>query len=122
MIKEIIRKLIRIYTPFVCAVIVVLNGVLYFSGYKGLLYRIFSEFTGHSFLVVAYMLACSSAMCKWYKITCWLLFASHIPNLMKYYGMLEMAHAYYLTVLVNVVSLITYLIYRIKVGITKFLC
>lgn len=74
------RRLIRVYTPFMMAIVLVIYGVLYMIGYEGKMYDYFAEFYGHSFFAIADKLASSQAMCKWYKATLWILFAQHIPN------------------------------------------
>ena len=119
---EIIRKLIRIYTPFICALMAIVNGVLFILDYSGIIYRLLSEFTGHSFLLIMYILATSKRMCVWYKATTWLLLLIHIPNTLYYYHILQSTEVIYIGIVINILALITFLIYRVSVGITKILC
>lgn len=73
-------------------------------------------------LLVAYVLATCKRMCKWYKATCWLLFSMHVLNIIyvafgiDYYILLNIG------LTINFSAIITFLIYRLKVGITKILC
>lgn len=116
-----IARLIRIYTPFICALAAIIHGVLYLSGYDGIYLYTICEFTGHSIIMVAYLLAASKRMCRWYRYTCWLLLLVHFVNLLHYFGA-DYFKVLYAGLVINLISLITFLIYRLKVGITKILC
>ena len=120
--KFILKRLIRIYTPFICAIIALVNGVLYFCDYSGIVYRILSEFTGHSILLIAYILSTCNKMCIWYKITNYILVSIHVFNIIYYYGYIDRIDVMYIGLLLNIFALLTFLIYRVSVGITKFLC
>lgn len=117
-----IKRLIRIYTPFICAIVAIIHGVLFLSEYKGILYKILSEFTGHSILLIAYIIATSKRMCKWYKITNYLLLSIHVVNLGYIYKLITFNEVLYAGIVINIIALITFLIYRVTVGITKVLC
>ena len=122
MLKTIIKRLIRIYTPFLCAVIAIIHGVLFLCGYKGVLMLILGEFTGHSLLLIAYVLSTCKRMCIWYKLTNWILLFTHVINIMYYYKLIDASHIIYALIIVNTFALITFIIYRVTVGITKILC
>ena len=123
-ITNVIKKLFRIYTPFILAVCALINGILSIKGYDGLLYRIISEFTGHSFLVIAYFISTHKRMCKWYKYTNYLLFMIHIPNILYYNDIVykNEIEVFYSAIVLSIFALLTFLIYRVSVGITKILC
>lgn len=123
-ITNVIKKLIRIYTPFILAIGALINGILSINEYDGLLYRIISEFTGHSFIVIAYFISTHKRMCKWYKYTNYLLFIIHIPNVLYYYDIVFKyeIEVFYTAIVLSILALITFLIYRVSVGITKILC
>ena len=116
-----VARLIRIYTPFICSIVAIIHGVLFLRGYDGMIYSIFSDITGHSILLISFVLATSKRMCRWYRYTCWLLLLVHFVNLLYYFGA-DYFKVVYAGLVINFISLITFLIYRLKVGITKILC
>ena len=117
-----LAKLIRIYTPFICAIIAIIHGVLYFTEVDGIIFNIFGEIAGHSFLAILYIIATSKRMCKWYKITNYLLFLIHIVNFVYLAGYINAYILLYASLSINILALISFLIYRVTVGITKILC
>lgn len=117
-----IKRLIRIYTPFICAITAIIHGVLYLSKYNGILTVVLSEFTGHSILLILYVIATIGRMCKWYKITNYLLLSIHIMNLAYITGLLTYDILLYIGIIINIAALITFLIYRVTAGITKIIC
>ena len=118
-----ILRLIRIYTPFLFAISAIVHGVLFLNDYYGILYRVISEFTGHSIFAMIYISATSSKMCKWYKITNYLLLSIHFVNLIHYMGVIPNSIiVIYITLLLNILAVGAFLIYRVSVGITKVLC
>lgn len=50
-----IARLIRIYTPFICALAALIHGVLSLIDYDGYAYYILSDISGHSLLLLAYV-------------------------------------------------------------------
>lgn len=122
MIKDIIKRLIRIYTPFICAVVAIIHGVLYLIGVTGCVYAVLGNFTGHSILLLLYVLSTCKQMCVWYKRTVKLLIATHIVNILYYLGLFDINGVMYYSLVFNIFALLSFLLYRIKVGITKFLC
>lgn len=117
-----LAKLIRIYTPFICAIIAIIHGVLYFTDCDGVIFSIFGEIAGHSILAILYIIATSKRMCKWYKITNYLLLSIHFVNLLYIAGFVGFYLLLYAGLTINILALITFLIYRVTVGITKILC
>lgn len=117
-----VARLIRIYTPFICALSALIHGVLSLCEYDGYAYYVLSDMTGHSLLLLSYVFATSKRMCKWYKLTCWLLVLIHVLNLSYVAFGIEYYTILYAGLVINILALITFLIYRLKVGITKILC
>lgn len=117
-----IKRLIKIYTPFVCSLSAITHGVLYFIGYEGCLYYVLNNFTGHSFLLILYIIATTSKMCIWYKITNYLLMSIHIFNILNVIGVIGYKEAFNISIIINIFALITFLIYRVTAGVTKILC
>ena len=117
-----LAKLIRIYTPFICAIIAIIHGVLSLTGYEGSLYYILSEFTGHSIFVLLYFIATSRRMCKWYKITVYLLLSIHILNLLYLFDFIGYYKVIYAGIVINILAFFSFIVYRVTVGITKIIC
>lgn len=117
-----IKRLIRLYTPFICALTAIIHGVLYLTRYDGSLTVVLSEFTGHSILLILYVICTSQKMCKWYKITNYLLLSIHLMNIVYIAGYMPYDILLYLGILINIIALITFLIYRVTTGITKAIC
>ena len=117
-----IARLIKIYTPFICALSAIIHGVLYFIKYRGIMYSILNEFTGHSFLLIIYIICSSKKMCIWYKITNYLLLSIHIFNICCTLGYIEKKMLFNTILVINILALISFLIYRVTKGITKILC
>lgn len=121
-LKYTAKRLIKIYTPFICALIAIIHGVLYFCKYKGTIWYLFNDVTGHSILLVLYVLSTSKNMCVWYKATCWFLILMHVPNILYTYKFFTIDTVMYLTIIIGLFALLSFLIYRVSVGITKILC
>lgn len=79
-----IKTLFKILTPFIAIIADAINGVLLYRQYElelmvdTRLYPTFDHSTGSSVLVIGYILATSSHMCKYYKISCWLIILMHV--------------------------------------------
>jgi hypothetical protein len=118
----VIRRFIRIYTPFICAIVAIIHGIMFLQGKDSEFVCLLGDLTGHSIIVIVYIIATSKRMCRWYKYTCWLLLITHVINIsyvifdIDYYRILNAG------IVTNFISVLTFLIYRIKVGITKILC
>lgn len=117
-----IKKLIRIYTPFICTIIALIHGVLFLNKYKGILDVILSEISGHSILLILYIIATSHRMCKWYKITNYLLLSIHIMNIGFVFNFITYDILLYVIIILSIFALISFLIFQVTVGITKVLC
>lgn len=120
--RDALFLLIRIYTPFICALIAAIQGILIVCGYRGIFYILTSEITGHSILLMAYIIATSKRMCIWYKLTTYMLFIIHIPNILYGLNILEYNLALCISISITSLALLSFLIYRLSVGITKVLC
>ena len=118
-----VSRLIRIYTPFICAIAAIIHGVLFLVGYTGVMRNVLGEFTGHSIFLILYIISASHKMCKWYKITNYLLLSIHFVNLAYYTDIIsDSMIVIYSTLLLNILAVGAFLIYRVSVGITKVLC
>lgn len=119
---DIFKRLVRIYTPFICAIIAIIHGVLYLAGYKGAIYSILNDLTGHSILLILFILSASKSMCIWYKITNYLLLFIHLINISYALGYVQYDFVLYLGLVINIIAVICFLIYRVTAVITKILC
>lgn len=117
-----ISRLVKIYTPFICALFAIIHGVLSLNGYDGILYGISADLTGHSVVVILYILSTSKKMCKWYKLTNYLLLTIHFFNIGYYLKLIEYDNLIYTAIVLNIAALISFLAYRVTAGITKILC
>ena len=117
-----IKRLIRIYTPFICALTAVIHGVLFLLGYNGIILWILGKLTGHSILLILYILSTSDRMCIWYKTTNYLLLSIHFAYIIYKFGYIESGYIIYISLKINILALICFLIYRVTKGITKILC
>ena len=117
-----ISRLIRIYTPFICAVSAIIHGVLFINEYQGIIYRILSNLTGHSVFVILYFIHTSRKMCLWYRMMNYFLLSINIFNLMYYINIAPYKLIIYGGLVLNILAALCFLIYRITRGITKILC
>lgn len=117
-------RLIRIYTPFICTLAALLNGVYFIIGdYDGMFTYVSSAITGNSVLVIAYMFATSHRMCVWYKLNLLCLMLIQVLGLT--YDCLGMDFTLYLWAVVLLASLgmVFFLAFRIFYRVTgAFLC
>lgn len=120
---HILLRLIRIYTPFICVLTSLIYGVMYLKGvtFENFDY-IMSTMTGNSILMVLFMFSCSKTMCIWYKLNLISLLLIHVTSLLYFYTELPFTLYCYFVILLAAFGLISFIIYRVTVGITKILC
>lgn len=120
---DIVRKLLRIYTPFICTLVALIYGVLLLLDIEfANADYILSAVTGNSIIVVAYMWATSKRMCIWYKLNLLCLLLIHIDGLIYFLSDMKFAPYCYSVILIATVGLVFFIIYRVVVGITKIIC
>lgn len=122
----IINRLIRIYTPFVCALFTIIHGVVFLLEKFSLIgevpsntLNLFGNIAGSSIFGILYIFATSRRMCKWFVYSCYFLLANNISNIMYYVFGYKFIDAVYIAIVLSTLSLISFIIYRIKVGLTK---
>lgn len=120
---HILLRLIRIYTPFICVLTSLIYGVMCLKGvtFENFDY-IMSTMTGNSILMVLFMFSCSKTMCIWYKLNLLSLLLIHVTSLLYFYTELPFTLYCYFVILLAAFGLISFIIYRVTVGITKILC
>lgn len=107
-------KVIRIYTPFICTVTVLLNGVLFLGGITELsTVYLMATVSGNSILLDLYILATSRGMCIWYKLTVVLLLMVQICGLL--YNHFDFKYSLYIwiVILLSLAGVLSFLIFRI---------
>lgn len=117
-----IARLIRVYTPFIFAIIALIHGVLYFTDYEGILYHVFSDVSGHSVFAILYIMATSKRMCKWYKLTNIFLLFGHVINLLYVFDIIHFYTVLYLGMVINMLAFITFIIFLTTRNIIKVIC
>ena len=101
-----INTILRYFTPFIISVIDFINGVLLYLQYvqdidiDGRIYKLMSITGGSSMIVIAYILATSRYMCKYYKASYWILMFMHFISFVYIYIEITIVeYVYALTVL-----------------------
>ena len=121
------RNLIRficIYTPFICTVMALLNGVLFMKGATGIpLIDLLATVSGNSIIVVLYMFVTSMRMCIWYKLNLFCLLLTQICGLMYNYYDIDTSLYLWVVVLLSAIGVMFFLIFRIFYNVTRlFVC
>lgn len=116
-----ISRFIKLYTPFICSVISAIHGVLLFFKVDTSFYWIASSLTGHSIFLVLFMIIHSKKMCKWYKMSLYLMLSINILNLITRLGIIERCDNIKISIVISVFAIITWLIFRVTYNTTKII-
>lgn len=114
-----LRRLIRLYTPFICTLVCLFNGVsILFEYYSISQIYIMANLTGNSVLLDVYMLCCSRKMCIWYKADVYCLLLIQVCGLL--YNAFDIDEALYLflVILLSAIGMITFFIFRVFYVVT----
>lgn len=115
-----IGKFIKLYTPFICAIIACIHGVLFLLKYQNITLNILNDLSGHSILLLWFIWIHSKRMCKWYKLSIMMLFIIHIMNVVYYItGVIPVWIIIYGGLILNIASVMFWLIFRITYKATK---
>lgn len=113
-------RFIRIYTPFICTVMALLNGVLFMKGATGIpLIDLLATVSGNSIIVVLYMFVTSMRMCIWYKLNLLCLLLTQICGLMYNYYDIDTSLYLWVVVLLSAMGVMFFLIFRIFYNVTR---
>ena len=113
-------RFIRIYTPFICTVMALLNGVLFMKGATGIpLIDLLATVSGNSIIVVLYMFVTSMRMCIWYKPNLLCLLLTQICGLMYNYYDIDTSLYLWVVVLLSAMGVMFFLIFRIFYNVTR---
>lgn len=110
---------IKLYIPFITAIIVAIHGILFNLGYNTFVFYIAQSFIGNSILYLLYVLLHSKRMCKWYKMSICSLMLIHIVNILKKIGLIENDDVFKMTIILCTVTIILWLIFRVTYKTTK---
>lgn len=112
-------RLIRIYTPFICTFMALLNGVYFIRGVQDTssIY-LMATLTGNSVLVDLYILATSMRMCIWYKLNLLCLLFIQISGLLYNYCDIDTSLYLWIVVLFAAMGILFFLVFRIFYNVT----
>lgn len=112
-------RFIRIYTPFICTVMALLNGVLFMGGATELpAINLMATITGNSVLVDLYMFTTSMRMCVWYKLNLLCLLLIQISGLLYNNYDIDTSLYLWIVVLSAAMGIVFFLIFRIFYNVT----
>lgn len=114
-----IKKFIKLDTPFICAIISTIHGVLLVNKVQTSFYFIAQELTGNSILLLLYVLVHSKRMCKWYKLSIYSLLAIHVLNFAYHIKLIDVPVLLKLGICVNITSILFWLMFRITYKTAK---
>lgn len=107
-------RLIRIYTPFICTIMALVNGVLFMRGETEIpLIDLLANVSGNSIVVILYMFATSMRMCIWYKLNLFCLLLIQICGLLYNYYDIDTSLYLWVVVLLAAMGVIFFLIFRV---------
>lgn len=113
-------RFIRIYTPFICTIMALLNGVLFMKGATEIsLINLLAAISGNSIIVVLYMFVTSMRMCIWYKLNLLCLLLTQICGLMYNYYDIDTSLYLWVVVLLSAMGVVFFLIFRIFYNVTR---
>lgn len=119
MMRNLIR-FIRIYTPFICTVMALVNGVLFMGGETEIpMIDLLSAISGNSVAVILYMFVTSMRMCIWYKLNLLCLLLIQICGLLYNYYDVDTSLYLWAVVLLAVMGMLFFLIFRILYKVTR---
>lgn len=118
----ILKKLIRIYTPFLMAICSIVYAILYFNEDEGIAMNVLNEINGHSFIALCYIASTYRRMCIWYKCTVIILFPLHIANLCHLFGWFSYDDIHYIALVFGIISFVCFVIFLTTKRIVKVIC
>lgn len=118
-----IRKLIRLYTPFICTFGCLINAASFLLNDDSLILP-WAHLTGNSILIDIYMLCCSRKMCLWYKadVYCLLIIIQILGLLYNGFNIDETLYLF-LVFVASLIGMITFFVFRVCYVVThEFVC
>lgn len=113
-------RFVRVYTPFICTVMALVNGVLFLKGATELsAIYLMATLTGNSVLVNLYMLATSLRMCIWYKANLFCLLLIQVCGLLYSYFHIDTSLYLWIVTLLAALGVMCFLIFRALYRVTS---
>lgn len=107
-------RFIRIYTPFICTAVTLVQALMLLYGADGAwtLLCPLADLTGNSLIVDMYFFSVSLRMCRWYKLNIICLILTHVIGIAYNYGYLTDSIYLYLIVCLGSIGIICFLVFR----------
>lgn len=119
---RLLARFIRVYTPFICTLMALINGVLFYSPIEYKVFKYLGSATcGYSVIVTLYFFATSRRMCIWYKLNLTCLLLIQILGIVYYFTRMEFNTYIYSTVLLSAFGIMCFLIFRLFYVVTDSL-
>lgn len=116
---KVVRRLFKIYTPFICAVFVIAHGWMYMTdSLSEQTKSLFSVIGGSSILLLAYMWFENYKMCVWYKATLAALLCVHVDSLLYYFTDMDADAYYYSTLVFALAGILFFVIFSLCYKVT----
>lgn len=121
---QLLIRFIRIYAPFVCTLVTLINGVIFVKGFTDCSeVYVLSAFAGSSIFVTAYMFVTSFRMCKWCKLNLLCLLLTQLCSIAYNYLDIDTSLDLWVVTLLSGLGIMFFLIFRIFYKVTNlFLC
>lgn len=119
-----LRRLIKQYTPFICAIISAIHGVMFLCKVGSVeAFQTMGNTSGYSLILLAYVWAHSKKMCKWYKSSIIMLALVNVLNIMYYNtSFVALWLVLYGGLILNIASMMCWLIFITIRTISKTVC
>ena len=115
-----LKRFIRIYTPLICTIMALVNGVFFMKGVTELpTIYLMATLSGNSILVDVYMFSASTKMCIWYKLNLLCLLLIQVCGLAyDYYG-ISISLYLWIVVMLAAMGILFFLIFRFFYSVTQ---
>lgn len=115
-------RFIRIYTPLICTIMVLINGLLISRGNipEDFIF-LSSATTGHSILVIMYFFVTTLRMCIWYRLNLLCLLLIQLCGIAYNYMNIEFSLYVNALVLLSILGILFFLIFKVFYKVTGLL-
>ena len=113
------KKFIKLYIPFITAVLVAIHGIAVVEEWDTKFFSIFQNIIGSSVLYYYYVLIHSKRMCVWYKLSIKSLMLISILNICTKLGLLNKTEMPKLIIILSVCSAILWVLFYKTYKCTK---
>lgn len=117
---KMLLRFVRVYTPFICTSMALVNGVLFIRGVESIpLIYLLSTISGNSILVTLYMMATSLRMCIWYKLNLLCLLIIQISGLLYTYFTIDDSLYMWVVTSLAAMGVMFFLVFRLFYTVTR---